>query len=497
MKFDFLDFSWLLNNWSSEFVKQTNEVSAINNMYEKDMGSLTVCPQIRKFSVYQASTWWADINYVFNRKWWTLIAWYSALDWETPYYYFKSSTWGSWTWLVWIEDLTELFQPSLAEFLWSIFMVWYDLDAWDFAVNRENWSTWTDNLTWMPKWKYLYVYKNKLYVCNTENWNSYIEWNNDPVAWVISWDTNVNFREFNQWDWDEITGVTEVAWKMIIFKRNSMWYWDEYESKKITDIWCIAPYSLVNIFWVAYWLSESWIFMYDWSAPVLISRKVDKFIKQIPWEMKITRTYAWEDRAIWVKDDFYYRLYIWTVTVDWVEYKNAWICYDTLKRSFHIRTSANKCFFATEHKASQDTTVAWVLYKKEWDSRAVFWTTAWYVVEFSDYWDMDSYWSKLDPVYYWVDTNELTFDNPSIVKNSPKMVIYTKNPKWMRCDIEVNSSWTYVKWETRILNSNVEDQQLNVAWNILKIRFYWASIWEPSTLKWYTLDVKELEERNK
>lgn len=476
MNYEFLGFWGLLNNWVDDFSKPITELKACKNVFEREVWALTKVPWYT--SIWSDWFSWLSVDklhYYYRPSTWAhLMVWW-ADSWTD--YILKYRTTSNWTTLTTLSDRawTNL---SMANYLDRAFIVWYRSSDNSFdEVATISWTTYStsdSNLNNMPQGRFLFVYDWLLYVAHAKIWNdvfpSRVYWNEDPVWGAITWNNSVNFRELGNNDWDMITGLWEAGGKLVILKNASIWVWDEYTSYKIADVWCIAEKSVAKLHWAVYWINKEWVWRFAWGNPQLISRKVQKFIDNMSNSNFIN--------SVWVKYENEYRIFVWDVTVDGYLYSNTWLCFDSLKETWYVRCTSHVAYSA-------------ITYIENWEDRTYFWTTGW-VEKFAARFDtvFSDDWNEIDSFFI---TNDLHFDAPSVVKYNPTMTVYSKNPQWMRLYCEADSSWTSVKDWDAILRRNIEKLDLMVTWNYFSFKFHEKSLNKPWTFRWFTIDVKELE----
>lgn len=483
----------MLNNWVDDFSKPINEISECKNVYEKNVWALTKVPWYT--AIWTTGMAWLNVTklHYYHRPstWVHYMLW--CWDWATDQTikYRTTWAWSTVTTLSWRAN-TEL---SMVNFLDKTFVVWYReyTSAWvlDRTFDTPATIKWTDyitstttdpDLTWMPQWRFITKYNDRLAVAHVKIWNdiypSRVYFSDIPVAMAIpSWNSS-SFEDFGFQDWDMIMWIWEIASKLTVLKNSSIWtmefvQWETTDLKKVANIGCISDKSVTIIHWAMYWLNKDWVWRYSGWTPQLISRKVQKFIDSMTNTNFVN--------AVGTQYENEYRVFVWEVTVDWYLYSNTWLCFDMLKETWYIRCTAHPAYSS-------------VIYTESWEERTYFWTVG--KVEkfavrndnvFSDDWyEIDS--------FAWL--NYYHFDLPSVVKHNPAMTIYTNNPQWMKLVCETESIWTKENSYSTVLRNNIEQVELWATWNYFKFKFYEKSLNKPWTLKWFTVDIKELEERH-
>lgn len=485
-------FSGLLNMGVWDFSKPANELSACKNIQEDEVGVLKRVPWSSKAStdkVNSATSMVWFLSYYFQNSTWNsyLIAWSESWTWynleyrttaEVP----ENAPWTPLTW--WTYALRANAKLSSVNYLDRLFIVWHD--ATDNAfINPATifWTThtisaWTDaNLLNMPYWKYIVEFQDLLYVLNTSIWwikyPSHAYYCNDPIDGAITWNNTLNFLEFGQQDWEEITWWAKSNDRLVVFKSNSMWTWDESNKRRIASIWCDSHESIKEVNWILYWFNRNGIWRWDGAIPQLISWKVQPFIEAID-QTQLNRTIA-------VINWYEYRLFIGNVSVRWITYTNCWIVFDVRREKFYIRCTANPALSATE-------------YIEAWKKRSYFWSDTGYVYKFSQYIDSinSDDWAEIDHFFI---TNTIDFWDPAVVKLIWETHFYTLNSNWLKYVIDADKSWEFNEWVPgQISWWNVYSDIVWASWHRFTFKFFWKDSWTPMEFEWMVLDVNVKEE---
>lgn len=129
-----------------------------------------------------------------------------------------------------------------------------------------------------------------------------------------------------------ITGLAENNNRLIIFKDGSMHRWDETSLTIISStIGTPAPLSIQTIDRMTFFFNRSGIFMYDGRSPILISKKVEEYIKNMS---------ATNYENVWsMADDK--RYYVWIGDVSAGErnpaLSNVMLVFDRYQKNWSIR----------------------------------------------------------------------------------------------------------------------------------------------------------------
>jgi len=481
--FNFTSFSWWLNCGVGDFQKPSNELWACKNIQEDRVGILKRVPGYDKANSHTVNAATNNVNFLHyyfqpstNTKY-LLAGSKSVSDYSIQY----RTTW-DWTnmssgWnYAWRAD-AEL---SAVNYLDKAFIVGYDaIDASYLSpatVKGTVHSTTDTDLTNMPSGRFLVRYRDLLYVLyakiGSDIYPSRAYYNDDPVDMAIPWWTVLtNFIEFWQDDGDEITGWAEAYDKLVVFKTNSVWTYDEENRKKISDIGCDSYKTIKVINWVLYWANRYGIWRWAWDLPQLISGKCQPMVDAID-QTKLSEMLA-------SNVGFEYRLFIGTVTVDWNTYTNCWLCFDVRREKFYVRCTYHKPMSACK-------------YIESWKERIYFWSTNGLVYKQSTYIDNinSDDWYEID---YFFISNALDFWAAQTIKNSPNIYFFTKNCGWMKYNVDIDSSWEFKHENKQIKTSNYAEDELSVSWHRLTFKFYWKDNDKPFEFEWFILEVEWLE----
>jgi hypothetical protein len=371
---------------------------------------------------------------------------------------------------------------SAINYLDKAFIIWYDATDKEYlapaTIEGTLFSTTDSDITGMPSGRFIVRYRDLPYVLyakiSSTVYPSRAYYPADPVNMAIptwGWDTPYNFEQFGQDDWDEITGWAEAYDKLVVFKTNSMWTYDQESVKKIADVGCDSYKSIKVINGILYWSNRNWIWRWAGDLPQLISGKVQPLIDAVD------QTKIWEEVAsnYW----FEYRLFIWDVTHDWNTYTNCWICFDVRREKFYVRCTIHKPLSSTK-------------YVESGAERMYFWSDTGYVYKQSTYVDgvNGDDWNEID--YFFV-TNAFDFWAPQVVKNSPTVYFFTRNCAWMKHVFDVDCNWTFNISNWQIDSSNIHPTEINATGNRLTAKFYWKDKNKPFEFEWFVVDISWIE----
>lgn len=479
-------FQWLLNMWAGDFIKPSSEVWACKNFFEDEVWVLKRVPWTSYIDVDTELEWSVNFLHSYYQPSTSVSRMISWSDSWSNYLLKQRTNWNWWalTWTdEWLYTWADWAELSSVNYLDKTFIVWYywtsfvDPATIYWTIHTTSSSSDSDLLN-MPSGKYIIRYRDLLYVMNTPEWSnswpSTAIYSDNPINWAITWSNlDETFLEFGQDDWDFITWWEESWDKLIVFKNNSTWYWDESYKKKISDIWCEAPKSIQKINGIVYFVNRHWLYRYWGELPQLISQKIQPFIDNIDWSKPLEIVSA----KHWLE----YRLFIWTVKVKWDTYTNTWIVFDTRREKYYIRCTNDIAYTSCEYI--------------EWDNslkRSYFWTDSWNVVKFNTVidWVNTDTWEEID---YFFKTNILDLWNPEVVKHAPKITVFSQNPNGMKYCIDSDRSWEFWWDNDQILDANVFTKDINSEFNRIQIKFYWKWWATPPSIEWFVIESNDIE----
>lgn len=474
--------------WVGEFNKPSNELKACKNVQEDRVGILKRVPWYSKADSNTVNLTAGNVNFLHH------YFQSSADSWAGKSYLLASSNkWTgltiqqrtTWAW----SDVTWGTISSVADaniyainYLDKAMIVWYDpvdktyITPW--VVSWTTFSTEDSDVSNMPSGRYIVRYRDLPYVLYTkigsDIYPSRAYYPAAPVNMAIpvwGWNAPYNFEQFGQDDWDEITWWAEAYDHLVVFKTRSMWTYNQDTTMKVADIGCDSAKSIQTIWGILYWANRDWIWRWAGSLPQLISWKVQPFIDAIDqsklWEM-VASNYWFE-----------YRLYIGDVTVDWIKYTKAWICFDVRREKFYIRSTSHQPLVTAK-------------FIEDGKERMYFGSDNWFVYKQSTYIDNvnSDDWNEID---YFFITNDLDFSAPQTVKLSPSAYIFTKNASWMKYVFDTDARWEFdIEWG-QINESNLYDANIMASWNRIAVKFYGKDDDKPFEFEWFIFEVNWLE----
>jgi len=448
-KIPYLNFSGLLNIGASDFIKQKNELEACKNCYEYKMGLMEKVPGYSKAATGQVVND-KNVNYLhyYHRPSTNLDYLIAASDsgTDTKLYYKNSNSWTAITNATYSTINSVNF--SMVNYLDKTFVVGHN--GTSFVSNATISATTLDfsdasfnSATTAPQGKYLIVYKDLLYVLNSYlsslDYPNRVYYCDEPVAGATAWTaTATRYLEIND-QGDEITGAGISTNRLVIFQHRSMWQWDESSLVKIADIGCDSYKSIISINGVLYWFNRDGIWRWAGGQPQLISSKIQGYINAI--------TQSALTSCIGAQYNFEYRLFIGDVTVEGVSYVNSWICFNVQKEKFYIRCTYNTCKSTSKFIESSL-------------ERTYFGDNDGYVYKLAN---------KIDAIYSdnsqdidsFFITNYLDLGDPSIKKETPTGLVFTKNAQGLKIMVDADGKSQFSDGHAQVVKKNIQDIELN------------------------------------
>jgi len=480
----YTNFDGLINSSTSDFLMKDSEILAGKNIYVYSLGKIEKVPGYNKAATNQviASN---DVNY---------LHWYFDTTARTDYL-LATSTEGSdltleyiapkagtpvttWTTIGSIGTSWDTYagaQPDMENYLGKTFIVGYKSGTTflpNATVEGSTFATNDTDITDMPQGKFIVRYRDLLYVLHAKTggvvYPSRAYYSDEPTAEAIGWtNTATNFIAFGYDDGDEITGATEALDRLIVFKSKSMWKYDESERKKIADVGCDSYRSIAKIDDMLYFFNRYGFWRWNGAAPELISAKIQPYIDAID-QSKLGEVVASSYNGS------EYRAFIGDVTVDDINYNNAWFCWDTRREVCYIR--------CTYHEVKSVAN-----FKIDDKRRTYFGDNNGYVYKFAH---------KIDEVYGDDDneidsffvTRSLDFGVPSETKFSNHITAYTKYAQGMKCVAEVDNSGTFDKSVALNMTNNISYSDFSASGNLFKYKFYEKSKSKSFEFSGFTLE---------
>lgn len=476
----FLGFSGMLNMGVGDFLKPVNELSACKNIQEDSVGVLKRVPGLIKANTNRVNST-DDVNfleYYFQNT--TGASRLIAGSKSGSDYVLKYRTTGDWASITngTYSGLANA-ELSAVNYLDKMFIVGKSDSTYltPTTISGTTMSTADTDLTGMPQGKYIIEYRDLLYVLNAResstNYPSRVYFCNEPVNLAIDWDNVENFIEFGQQDGDEITGGANSNDRLVVFKNNSMWIWDEVERIKVANIGCDSHKSIQDINGTLYWFNRDGIWRWDGAKPQLISGKVQPFIEAIN-QTKL-------DEVIGAQNNLEYRLFIGNVSVRGVDYNNCWIVFDIRREKFYIRCTNHKAKSATE-------------YIEDGKKRLYFGNDDGYVLKFTHYTDGINSDDGSEIDYFFI-TNTIDFGEPQVIKNLTKFRVYTLNSNNLNYAIDSDKKNEYIAGKPgQIINSNIYSDELSAYGYRYNIKFYGKDSADPVEFEGFSIDVAEKED---
>lgn len=204
----------------------------------------------------------------------------------------------------------------------------------------KSWSgtgSWgTTNLSGAPDCKYGRVYTDRLYFASAVANKSRVYFSSDPISGSINFTTADDYFDVNPEDGQSITALGENSGRLLIFKDESMFRWNDSatEPDPIIDVGTSSQESVKTINGITYFFNRYGVYAYSGGMPYCISRKVQSWIDAIT-QSKLSDIYAEVDH------DHYY-LAIGDVTVDSVDYSNVLLVYNIPLMAWTIWSLANE-----------------------------------------------------------------------------------------------------------------------------------------------------------
>lgn len=454
----YTNFDGLLNIGVSDFLMEDNELTACKNVWIYQIGKLEKVPGYTKSDASQVidtnSVNFLHHYYQPSTKTDRLLAFSDS----GSNYIVEYRTTGAWTAIT-----SGTFsgragaEVDCENYLDKTFIVGYDSGTFlsNATISTTTMSTADTDLTDMPQGKFIVRYRDLLYVLHTyEDSTLYPSrgyFCDEPTAGAIGWTTSTRFVEFGYDDGDEITGGVESLDRLIVFKHYSMWKYDEVERKKISDIGCDSYRSINKINNVLYWFNRGGVYRWAGDVPQLISGKVQKFIDAID-QTTISDTIAG------TYNEFEYRLFIGTVTVDGITYTNCSVCFDTQKEKWYIRSTFNSI------KSMAN-------YEESGKRRLYFGDDDGFVYKFAD---------KVDEIYAddgneidsFFITKALDYGIPESRKFNNEITVFSNYAAGMKCAVEKDNIGVFKEENIPILVKNVHCIDISAEANRYRYKFY-------------------------
>ena len=485
--FNYTNFSGLLNMGVSDFQKPADELSACKNIQEDRVGILKRVPGYSKASESSLSTG-VNINFLHHyfqnsANSWAgqsyLVAWFGSW---TGYTFRKKTTWEFDWYTGWTISNRFDLEPSAISYLDKIFMVGYDPVDKEYiapiTISGTTFNTSDSDTTDMPRGRYIVRYRDLPYVLyakiGSDVYPSRAYFPDPPVNMALpvgSWNDPYHFEEFWQDDGDQITWGASAYDRLVVFKTHSMWVHDQETTKKIADIGCDSHKSIKVVWGILYWANRDGIWRWAGDLPQLISGKIQPFFDATNQSnlSKMVASNQW----------FEYRLFVGDVTIDWNEYKNAWICFDVRREKFYIRSTGHKGL-SCENYIEDDK------------YRMYFGSDNGNVYKQSKYIDGINMDDDKEIDYFFI-TNHLDLWAPEVNKIAPEIYFFTHNCSWMKYVFDVNRKMEFNQSFWQISESNMWTAEIGPTANRFAIKFYWKDKDKPFEFEWFVIEVDWIE----
>jgi len=372
-------------------------------------------------------------------------------------------TTGSWTTISGISTTWDNYadsQPDMENYLGRTFIVGYKSDSTflpNALIDATTFKTSDDTmLTDMPQGKYIVRYRDLLYVLHAKTggtvYPTRVYYCDEPTAGFIAWaNLSTTFIEFGYDDGDVITGGAEALDRLIVFKTNSMWKYDESSVEKVADIGCDSNRSIKVINKVLYWYNRDGFWRWRGGQPELISAKAQPYIDAMNQASLL-------DVVAVPYNGTEYRAFIGTITVEDITYTNAWFCWDTRREKCYIRCTA------TPGKSA-------CVYVENGKRRAYFGNDDGYVYKFAtpvdkDYTDAGA---EIDSFFI---TKNLDYGAPEIKKIVNQMTVFTKYASNMKVAVDADNRGEFNESNTQILKNNIDELKFVAGANRYRYKFY-------------------------
>jgi len=371
-----------------------------------------------------------------------------------------TNLWGSFGDLAWWDNYAGSI-VDIENYLGKAFIVGYKSgtnflpNALVDGITFKSWNE-DSSLVSMPEGKFIIRYRDLLYVLHAKTGGTVYPtrayYCDEPVAGAITWNNlTTTFVEFGYDDGDVITGGVEALDKLIVFKNDSMWSYDESQVQQIADIGCDSHRSIKKINKIIYWYNRDGFWRWRGGQPELISAKAQPFIDAMD-QTTLTNVIATPYNG------FEYRAFIGTVTVEGITYTNTWFCWDTRREKCYIRCTA--------HPAK-----SCCIYSEDGKRRAYFGDNDGYVYRFATKVDevYDDNGSEIDSFFI---TKNLDYGVPESKKIVNRMTTFTKHAAGMKVAVDVDSRGEFSEINTKMIKRNTDDLDFVAGGNRYRYKFF-------------------------
>jgi hypothetical protein len=458
----YTQFDGLLNVGVSDFLLQDNELTACKNVWVYKLGKLQKVPGY-SLSVNSQIVDGEDVSYLHHYYDTSSSTNYLLATSDTgSNLTLKYRTTGNFATISGISTSWDTYatsKPSMVNYLGKTFIVGHKTGTTflpNATITGTTFSTSDSNITDMPQGKFIVRYKDLIYVLYAKvdgtTYPSRAYYCDEPTAGAITWNnTLTKWEEFGYDDGDEITGGAEALDRLIVFKKHSMWRYDESVKVKIDDVGCNSHRSIVNINGVLYWTNRKGVWRWTGGMPQLISAKAQELfdaVDQTTLENQIGACY----------NESEYRVFLGDITMNDYEYKNTWFCWDTIRERAYIR-----CTYDDVKSACN--------YIEDGKYRTYFSNDDGYVMKFAT--PVDKVYSdnnnEIDSFFV---TKALDHGVPEDVKFTTYMSIFSNYATGMKCAVQKDNDKAFREANISILKNNIEKRDLSGSANRFRYKFY-------------------------
>ena len=480
----YTNFDGLLNTGVSDFLMQDNELIATKNSWVYKLGKLQKVPGYTQIGDQIISS--KSVNYLHH--------YYDTAN-TTDYMLATSDegsdltlqyrTTGNFSTIGSISTSWDTYatsQPSIANFLGKAFIVGYKSGTTflpNATVNATTFSTSDSDITSMPQAKYTVVYRDLLYVLHAKTggtvYPSRAYYCDEITSGAISWNNlTTKFVSFGYDDGDEITGAVEALDRLVVFKRFSIWKYDESSVIKIADIGCDSFRSIKIINEILYWTNRKGTWRWRGGEPELISAKAQEYFDAV-------NQTTLGDQVAEIYDQDEYRVSIGDVTVQGITYNNAWFCWNTTREKCYIRCTVDEVKSACQ-------------YIESGVRRTYFGNDNGYVMKFAN--EVDSvYTDNTAEIDSFFITKALDYGVPEDIKFTNHITIFSNYAVGMKCAIEADNSGVFNDSTAPVLKKNVSTYDLGSSANRMRYKFYEKSGGKSWEFEGFTIETEVKEEK--
>jgi hypothetical protein len=457
----YTQFDGLLNVGASDFVLLDNELTACKNVWTYKVGKLQKVPGYSLVNNQIVSG--KDVCYLHHYyDTASKINYLLAVSDSSTNLTLQYRTTGNFAVITGISTSWDTYAtsiPSMINYLGKTFIVGYKSGTTflpNATIKATTFSTSDTDITNMPQGKFIVRYKDLLYVLYAKVsgsvYPSRAYYCDEPTNEAITWNNLLTtFVEFGYDDGDEITGGAEAFDRLIVFKHNSMWKYDESNRSKIADIGCDSHRSIVNINGVLYWTNRQGAWRWMGGMPELISARAQEFFDAVDQESFLNQIGVQYNESE-------YRVFLGDVTVNNYTYENAWYCFNTTREKCYIR-----CTYDEVKSAST--------YIESGKKRVYFGNNNGYVMKFALPIDKvyDDNTAEIDSFFI---TKALDHGVPEDTKFTTHMTIFSNYAIGMKCAVQKDNEIAFREANIPILKKNIEQRDISGSANRFRYKFY-------------------------